>query len=358
MCSVRIGFIPLSSSRSPLPSTRISVFNMFPYLRDAGFVPEVAHEPERESTTPDLDGIDAQALARRFDLVYIQKAWGASVLRLVNRLEAAGVRTVYGVCDVVEPAMVEATSATAVVTEHLRRLYPAELQAKMHVVHDGIEAPERQKQQFSERRGTRADPLRAVLVTSDTLVSLPVIGRPPPWLRVFVVGAYAVPMGRGERLRRLHWAMAHRPLGERIRLASQLLDRRIARVPWDPVGVYEQMDHADIGIIPVDPDGPAYWQLKSENRLTLKMSVGLPVIASPVPAYEPVARHGYSALFARSREEWLQHLEALRDPALRRAMGERARAAVLPRYSKEAQAQALIRVLQAALERAPAVAAR
>ena len=174
MSSVRIGFIPLSSSRAPLPSTRISVFNMFPHLRDAGFAPDIAHEPQRESLRPDVDTVDAEAIARRFDLVYIQKSCGASVVRLVRRLEDAGVRTVYGVCDVVEPEMVEATSATAVVPEHLRQLYPAELRAKMHVVHDGIEQPQRRKTRFADHHGTPRRPLQAVLVTSTAPAALPV----------------------------------------------------------------------------------------------------------------------------------------------------------------------------------------
>ena len=358
MSSVRIGFIPLSSSRAPLPSTRISVLNMFPHLRDAGFAPDIAHEPQRESLMPDVDAVDAESIARRFDLVYIQKSCGASVVRLVRRLEAAGVRTVYGVCDVVEPEMVEATSATAVVTEHLRQLYPAELRAKMHVVHDGIEQPERRKTRFADHHGSPRRPLQAVLVTSVALSALPVIGRPPPWLRVNIVGAYPVPSGRGQRLRWLHWELSQRSLRERISFASHLLDRRLRRIAWDPVGVYQRLEEADIGIIPVDPEGPAYWKLKSENRLTLKMAIGLPVIATPVPSYEPVVAPGRNAFFAYTRADWIAHFEALRDPALRRRIGEQARASVLPRYSKETQAQALIGTLQAALGRSPAEPAR
>lgn len=354
MSRIRIGFVLLSGSHQALPSTRISVLNMFPYLRDAGFEPTIVFEPAQESLCPDLDALDADAIARRCDIVYFQKVCGDSVLRLVNRLERAGVRTVYGVCDVVEPEMVRATSATAIVTEYLRGLHPAELLPKIHVVHDGIEAPEQRKADYGGPRGTPGNPLRAVLVSSGVLETLPVIGRPPPWLHVTLVGDYPKPRGTGQRLRWLRWKTAGRPPGERVRFVARMLDPRLARVPWHPLGVYAQMVDADVGIIPVDTDGPAYWRLKSENRLTLKMSVGLPVVATPVPAYEPVLEHGRNGYFARTRAEWLECLEALRDPALRRTIGQRARAAVLPRYSKETQAQALIATLQAALEHSTA----
>jgi glycosyltransferase involved in cell wall biosynthesis len=194
-----------------------------------------------------------------------------------------------------------------------------------------------------------------VLVTSAGPAVLPVIGRPPSWLRVTVVGAYPVPTWRGRRLRWMRAQLEQANDGERLATVSSLLDRRIERIAWHPAGVYDQLEQADIGIIPVDTDGPAYWKVKSENRLTLKMAAALPVIATPVPAYEPIVVPGENAFFAHSRDEWMARLEALRDPALRLAMGTRARETVLPRFSKGAQAQALIDLLRTVL--APSAAA-
>lgn len=358
MALARVGFVLLSNSRQALPSTRISVLNMLPYLRDAGFAAEVAFEPERAVHAPDLAGLDLRALAARYDLVYFQKVHGPAVLNAVRVLERAGVRTVYGLCDVVAPDLVEATSATAVVTEYLRELHPAPLRAKMHVVHDGIEQPARRRPAASPERGSRRHPLRAVLVTSSAPVLLPLLGRPPEWLRVAIVGAYPAPSWRGVRLRWLRQQLSEQAAGERLATLSSALDRRIERVPWHPGGVYDQLEQADIGVIPIDVEHAAAWQIKSENRLTLKMAAGLPVVATPIPAYEPVVEQGRNAFFAHTREDWMAHLEALRDPALRQAVGEQARAAVLPRFSQEAQARALIATLQAALARVPAEAAR
>jgi len=111
------------------------------------------------------------------------------------------------------------------------------------------------------------------------------------------------------------------------------------------------MRQADIGIIPIDQeDNPEGWNLKSENRLTMKMCVGLPVIATPIPSYQAVVEHGRNGFLARTQTDWLTCLEALRDPGLRRAMGERARETVIKTYSKEEQACRLIEALLAILK--------
>jgi glycosyltransferase involved in cell wall biosynthesis len=76
------------------------------------------------------------------------------------------------------------------------------------------------------------------------------------------------------------------------------------------------------------------------------MSMGLPVVAAPVPSYTPVIKQGVNGFIAATRAQWLEYLDALRDPALRQQVGERAREAVVERYSKREQARRLISVLR------------
>jgi glycosyltransferase involved in cell wall biosynthesis len=113
------------------------------------------------------------------------------------------------------------------------------------------------------------------------------------------------------------------------------------------------MAAADLGIIPVDMRfdplpgrSVSWWQVKSENRLTMKMAMGLPVIASPVPAYKDVISQGDNGYLAESREEWMKCLDLLRDPDRRAAIGRRARDSVIQRYSKAEQARKLLAALQ------------
>lgn len=85
------------------------------------------------------------------------------------------------------------------------------------------------------------------------------------------------------------------------------------------------------------------WMRKSENRLTMKMALGLPVVASPVPAYLDIVEQGVNGFIATTPADWHRCLAELRDPALRRSMGMRARQSVLERFSASARRRCLPR---------------
>lgn len=353
---VKIGFVLLSSARSPIPSTRIAVLNMFPFLLAAGYDPHIVFEPEQQDETPDVSGLAAKLQAGGFKVVYFQKVRGANAVKLANMLRTRGIRTVFGVCDIVEPSMVEATDATVVVTDYLKSLYPSDLQNKISVVHDGIECPSVSKRDWGSHRGSRAHPLRAVLVTSLALDRLPVLVTPPSWLHVTIVGRYPQVGQPMQRLREAHWQLAGQSgWHDKLRYLGFLANSRINCMAWDATGVYDAMVNADIGIIPVETRSTrkamANWQVKSENRLTMKMAVGLPTVATPIPAYESVVRHGENGFLARDKGEWLTCLSLLRDPALRQRIGRRARSLALAEYSMERQAARLLEVLHAVTAR-------
>jgi len=368
MTPIKIGFVLLSNSRQPLPSTRVVVLNMLPFLSAAQFEPHIVFDPPGNVEQPQFADDFAQRLAAQgFRIVFFQKARGPHVEALARRLRTLGVRTVFGVCDLVDEDMVRVTDATVAVTDYLKSLYAPALQPKIHVIHDGIENSGVHKSDWGDERGTRLRPLRAVLVTSASLTRLPIIGAPPPWLQVTIVGRYAATSQPLQRLREAHWKLAGMQGRERWDYVKFLLDERIRTRAWDPEGVYRHMQQADIGIIPVDKleDSRTHlpvplWSVKSENRLTMKMCMALPVVATPIPSYEPVLRHGVDGFFASTPREWLECLEALRDPALRRQVGQRARASVLERYSLQDQARRFVALLQSLLHErrveAPSVA--
>jgi glycosyltransferase involved in cell wall biosynthesis len=326
---------------------------MFPFLREAGFDPHIIYEPVSAAEQPDLDDLYSKIISQDFQIVYFQKVQGPSVLKCAKQLASSGVSTVYGVCDLVDIEMANVTSATIVVTEYMKSLYPKSLHSKIHVVHDGIENPEISKTRWSNNRGSYSTPLHALLVTSVGLDNLPVIARPPRWLKVTIVGRYPA-RNSVQVLRNLRWAFLGKE-GSRARLdyVRFLADKNVQRTPWDPIGVNKALLQADIGIIPIDTtpesenDSPSpSWKLKSENRLTMKMSASLPVIATPIPAYQPVIEQGKNGYFAGSHEEWVECFNTLRDPDRRREVGLQARKSVLEKFSREEQAYRLLAVLQ------------
>lgn len=360
MNTIKIGFVLLSNTKHAAPSTRIAVLNMLPLLRKAGFDPHIVFQPMpgADSKAPDVTGVVQKVLAEGIRIVLIQKVRGPSVLALARQLSAAGVKTVYQVCDLVDPQMAAATDLTTTTTEYLKALYPPELQDRIRVVHDGIEHEEARKTDWSKHRSTRWRPLRAVLVTSLSLDALPVLSNPPEWLSVTVVGRYSPGGVSLRRLREIRWKFSSiNDSAERLAYLRFVAHPRIRLVGWDPVSVYEHMKGADIGIIPVDTsldidpelNQPSFWQVKSENRLTMKMCIGLPVIATPIPSYEVLIDQGRNGFLANSLDEWMDGLNTLRDPTVRRDIGERARATVVSRFSMDEQARLLIETLREVL---------
>jgi glycosyltransferase involved in cell wall biosynthesis len=328
--------------------------NMLPRLAEAGFNARIVFDPVIGTETPDLTGVFERICEGGFKVIVFQKIHGQAVERLALRLSNVGIKTVYLVCDIVDPGMAASTDATIVVTDYLKSLYPVYLQHKIHTVHDGIENPEIMKDQWWGDRGTTGRRLRAVLVTSSNLDALPVIQSPPDWLDVEIIGRYPAKSNYAHRFREARWQLASQPgNAARWKYLKFLANPRIHRRAWDPVGVYERMLAADIGIIPIDTTpnhtdaltAPG-WKVKSENRLTMMMSIGLPVVATPIPSYEPVIQQGVNGFLARTSEEFSAALETLRDPQLRHDMGLRARESVLHRYSMEQQASKLAAVLK------------
>src|SRR5437762_6767923 len=98
MIPVKIGFVLLSNSERPLPSTRIAALNMFSFLRAAGFAPHILFEPAQPTEAPDVATLAEPALREGFRIVVFQKVHGSSVEELARRLSTVGIRTVYAVC--------------------------------------------------------------------------------------------------------------------------------------------------------------------------------------------------------------------------------------------------------------------
>jgi glycosyltransferase involved in cell wall biosynthesis len=346
---VKIGFILSSSARNPLASTRVAVLNIIPYLQAAGHDAHILFESTIATERPSLDLDPDQIVRDGFQIVCFQKVAGPAAIALMHALKQRGVKTAALYCDYVYAEEARAADITFVVTDYLRSLYPEDLQAKVHVVHDGIEYPDERKSHWRADRGSPRDRLHAVLVVGSQLNEIPVLVSPPSWLKVTLVGVYPA-SGSLQRLRDLRYRFAIQGGWRgKLRFLRFVASPRIACVPWDPSTVYEHVRTADIGLIafatPPEPDpriGATRWAVKSENRLTLMMSVGLPVVATPIPAYEAIVSQGDNGFLVRTRGEWLEALERLRDPALRRRIGDRARASVIDRFSKEAQAALLL----------------
>jgi glycosyltransferase involved in cell wall biosynthesis len=149
------------------------------------------------------------------------------------------------------------------------------------------------------------------------------------------------------------WKIGSLPTyAEKYQFIKNSLNRKFVAVNWDIDTVYDVMEKADVGIIPVDTredllpgQRVSFWQVKSENRLTMKMAMGLPVVATPIPCYLDIIEHGKNGYLAETVKEWTEYLHELRDLDLRKSIGQQARRTVIRRFSMDEQARKLIAVL-------------
>jgi glycosyltransferase involved in cell wall biosynthesis len=127
-------------------------------------------------------------------------------------------------------------------------------------------------------------------------------------------------------------------------------DFRLSGVPvslrrWSPETEVEELQGFEIGIMPL-PDEP--WSYgKCGMKALLYMSVGVPVVASPIGVNSTLIQDGKNGFLAAKEDEWVEKLLALvRDPELRRSMGQVGRATVEAGYSLQVQAPRVLSILK------------
>jgi glycosyltransferase involved in cell wall biosynthesis len=128
--------------------------------------------------------------------------------------------------------------------------------------------------------------------------------------------------------------------------AADGLPNVLAR-PWRLEREAEDLQGFDIGIMPM-PDDP-WTRGKCAFKAILCMSVGLPVVCSPVGVNLEVVQDGRNGFLASTDEEWFERLSRLiTDSGLRERMGREARQTVEERYALARTAERLIDVLRKA----------
>lgn len=88
---------------------------------------------------------------------------------------------------------------------------------------------------------------------------------------------------------------------------------------------YRRISRFDVALAPLK--NTVFNESKSALRFQEAAGLGVPVIASDVPAYRPWVEHGVTGYLVRTPQEWREAMLALTDPALRVEIGDAARKA-------------------------------
>lgn len=104
-------------------------------------------------------------------------------------------------------------------------------------------------------------------------------------------------------------------------------------IQWTKDREVEDLQGIDIGIYPLAQDE---WVLgKSALKAIQYMAFGLPVVATDVGTTPRIVKHLESGWLVKTDAQWVEALETLvRDPALRRKLGEAGRRTVIENFSR------------------------
>jgi len=119
----------------------------------------------------------------------------------------------------------------------------------------------------------------------------------------------------------------------------------VVNKPWKLEEENEDLISFDIGLMPLDDD------LWSRGKCGLKiiqyLSVGVPVVCTPVGINRDIVKDGENGFWATTEEEWIQRLSSLiEDHPLRRKMGEKGLRTVEEGYSLRVTSEKFLKVLQ------------
>jgi glycosyltransferase involved in cell wall biosynthesis len=114
---------------------------------------------------------------------------------------------------------------------------------------------------------------------------------------------------------------------------------------WKLEDENEDLISFDIGLMPLNDD------LWSKGKCGLKiiqyLSVGVPVVCTPVGINRDIVRHGTNGFWAATDQEWIDHLTMLiQDQVLRQKMGLNGIDTVEREYSLSVTSEKFFRVLQ------------
>lgn len=114
--------------------------------------------------------------------------------------------------------------------------------------------------------------------------------------------------------------------------------------PWSLESEVAEIQRFSAGIMPQPEED--WMRGKCALKALQYMACGVPCVASPFGAAREFIRDGENGLFAGSPEQWHDAFEALRDPALRKRLGEAGRATVEERYALRDAAPRLAALLR------------
>lgn len=269
-----------------------------------------------------------QILKKDYDVIILQKIQaGNNFDYLVNQAHKKSIKIIFIGIDKINVGFAVKCDAIIVVSKHLKKLIPKEYQRKTFLVFDSYEHSKKQYKKHNSKKK-----LKLVFVANRVYSKFPQIKFLPEDVSLTIIGPPE---------KRIKKFMP----GEKMFTETPY---KFKYLVWDLDTVHNEILKCDAGVIPYKNKdiGKDFLKRKSNNRLVLFMSLGMPTIVSPTPEYKKLIKQGENGFIAKTHEEWTNFIRLLRDnPKLRKEIGANAREKVVDNFSMEAQADLYLKII-------------
>lgn len=298
----KIGWILKGDEK--LASSRIHGINVHNYLVSKGWQSNIILKSAIPTSILDVGWSGLfKIFCDRYDVLILQQVGFGDAHTLVKLCSLFGTKTCFSVCDLIDYDIARNTNCVIVPSPYLRNVY-VNINKTTYVMPDALE-------HISCKTKNRYD-------INNSKIKLVWLGTKDAWCLLDTINEI---------------------LSEDEFKDFELItisDHENSTIKWslDNIEyVWECIINNDIAIIPsFDTD---WYMAKSNNKLSTFMSLGMPVVAHPIPAYQQMKDSGASVLLARTRDEWCQALSLLRSPSEREVLGRNAITYALQNFNIE-----------------------
>lgn len=272
-------------------------------------------------------------LEQNFDVLVFQGLRdGKNIDYLIEQSKKSGSKIVYIDTDNVPIEHASKFDAVITVSEYIKSLFDKKFQKNVHVIFDGYEHDNKLVKHHTSKKK-----ITLVFVTNNVYDKFPQIEHLPADVSLKIIGP---PKKRVEKY------TPNKKMFTDTKYAFEY-------IIWNIKSVEKEILSCDVAVIPFPKHhlDHEYLKKKSNNRLILFMSYGLPTIVSPAPAYLDLLKHAQDGFIAKTPSEWIKYIELLRDnPSLRKKIGSNALKKVKDKYSYKNQAEKYLKIFKSLTE--------
>ena len=279
---LRVGWILVGDEN--FGSSRLHGYNIHEYLRDRGFHSDILKAPKISTYELNYCYRDyLRTLLWRYDFIIFQKVFDNKAIRFATLLRKLGVKTVFVLCDLIQTEMISVVDRVIVTSKVLADYVYDQYKVKAIIIDDALETP---------AIFTR--------VTRDSNITTGVwVGSKDNW----------------SAIARILKLVDFYDLGKMVDIVT-VSDHEESKVKWSLENVKTCCSRADFGLIPIDDNPRA--MAKSSNRLSMLLSLGLPVLAEKIPSYVDLASQTGGVVFVENDRDWCVELKKMSDPEYRK----------------------------------------